>query len=325
MAISSNDAIYTINAYRVDVSTVSTWLRRLNTSGATVWHSVDVGLSEASLTTDASNNVIVSGRSGNSVYMKRYDPDGHAIGAPVLVSSNASLPRETGVAVDAAGHTYVTWEDKRSNYGYDYEVYANRIGASGERAWATDKTVNEIDLAEQQHSRTVAHPSGGILVVWDQDTSGGGWVNLLANRIDAGGTRSFSPDVNLHAFGDPDVDGDGMGDEWEIRYFGCSLDCAVDGDSDRDGVSNYREYIADTVPTNVNSRFRVAMSAAVPGTVFFDSSTSRTYRLESATNLCPPVTWTGLGDAVPGDGGVMSLTAPDAGSPMYYRVKVEVR
>ena len=67
------------------------------------------------------------------------------------------------------------------------------------------------------------------------------------------------------------------------------------------------------------------MSAAVPGAVSFESSTSRTYRLESATNLCPPVAWTELGDAVPGDGGVMSLTAPQAGSPMYYRVKVEVR
>ena len=325
MAISASDAIYTINAYRVDVSTVSTYLQRLNTGGTTVWNNVDVGLADAGLTTDASGNVIVSGTVGtNRVYMKRYDPDGNQIGATAAVTSSARLPANSCVAVDGAGRIFVTWEDKRSNNGYDYEVYANRMDAAGTRYWSADRTANGIDLSEQQHSRIVPHPSGGIMAIWDQSVSGG-WVNILANRVDAAGERSFASDVSLHEYGNADVDGDGMADAWELRYFDCSLDCSAGDDLDDDGVSNYSEYMADTVPTNVNSRFRLAASADSPNAISFNSSTSRTYCLEVATNLYPPVAWSDIGDPVPGDGGVMSLSVPSPDSSAYYRVKVDVR
>ncbi len=323
MAISADNAIYTINAYRIDVSTVSTWLQRLNTGGTTVWNNVDVGLSEASVTTDASNNVVVSGKSGNIVYMKRYDPNGNPLGGSTVVSSNASLPLHTGVAADASGNTYVTWEDKRSNYGYDYEVYANRIDATGNWAWPSNMNANIIDLSEQQHSSTVTHPSGGIMVVWDQSTPGGGWINIRANRLDANGARSFDPDVDLHAFGNQDVDGDGMADAWEAEHFGSSLDCAAGDDVDEDGMNNYREYVADTNPMNATSVFRVAVASGSATSVLFNSSAARTYRLDGTTNLATPIIWTPAGDTVTGHGGPMSLTITGTAPRLYYRVRVQ--
>lgn len=324
LVIGGSGLIYAINAYRVDPSTVSTYLRCMNADGTTNWAGVDVGLSEASVATDESHNAIIAGKSGNTVYLKRYDTHGGQVGSTVVVSTNASLPRCTGVTVGEEGMTYVTWEDKRSNYGYDYEVYARRIDSAVHHLWSVDANVNGIDLPDQQNSRIVSHPAGGIMVVWDQATMGGGWVNILANRLDVDGIRSFASDINLHESGNPDVDGDNMSDVWEAAYFGSSLGCSADGDADGDGVSNHGEYIANTVPTNRASRFTVDMSSSLPPTLRFNSSSSRSYRLEGTTSLAPPVTWTPVGEAVSGNGSVVSLTDNDAESRLYYRVRVSV-
>jgi len=53
-----------------------------------------------------------------------------------------------------------------------------------------------------------------------------------------------------------DEDRDGMSDAWEVQFLG-STNYAAAADNDGDGVSNYREYLAGTVPTNVASYLRM--------------------------------------------------------------------
>lgn len=48
---------------------------------------------------------------------------------------------------------------------------------------------------------------------------------------------------------DPDSDGDGMSDWWELRCFG-DLNMTADGDVDRDGATNLAEFQAGTLPGN---------------------------------------------------------------------------
>lgn len=61
-----------------------------------------------------------------------------------------------------------------------------------------------------------------------------------------------------------DVDGDGMEDGWEQRYFG-GLQRDGTGDSDQDGLSDGEEYRAGTDPTNAASSLRLQFEVAGGG------------------------------------------------------------
>jgi hypothetical protein len=51
---------------------------------------------------------------------------------------------------------------------------------------------------------------------------------------------------------DTDSDGDGMGDDWEITYFG-NLDNDGSADDDSDGLTDYQEYQENTYPDDFDS------------------------------------------------------------------------
>lgn len=109
----------------------------------------------------------------------------------------------------------------------------------------------------------------------------------------------------------PDGDGDGMPDDWEVLLFGSTTNEAQ-GDVDADGLANLGEYIADTNPTNQLSYFgpiaSIARSAEWITVSLATSSTGRIYDLLVATNLAGEQTWAAAGMAVPGTGGSMVLS-----------------
>ena len=71
----------------------------------------------------------------------------------------------------------------------------------------------------------------------------------------AGNESDFSGEVSGLAVtddpptDDPDSDGDGMLDDWEIGYFG-DLSEVSDGDYDGDGITNLEEYLGGTDPSS---------------------------------------------------------------------------
>ncbi len=121
---------------------------------------------------------------------------------------------------------------------------------------------------------------------------------------------------------------DGLDDAWQVRYFGVNNPQAgPDADPDGEGVSNYKEFIADTNPTNALSFFHILNIAHAAGfSVFFQSSADRKYTLYYATNLASSA-WTNIPSQteIPGSGGVGVLTDPSpAGRYRYYRVGVRL-
>jgi uncharacterized repeat protein (TIGR01451 family) len=128
----------------------------------------------------------------------------------------------------------------------------------------------------------------------------------------------------LADFADPDDDNDGIPDAFEILYGLDPLDPGDAGvDSDLDGFSNAEEYLADTHPGDSNSFHRVvAISNALPLTVYFPSSTARVYGLQSTTNLRFDA-WQPLGSNWPGSGGVLGIPDTNGAPDRQYRIGVE--
>jgi hypothetical protein len=111
---------------------------------------------------------------------------------------------------------------------------------------------------------------------------------------------------------------------WLLQY-GLATDGSVDLlDLDGTGFNTLQDYTADTNPTNTSSYFHITnVSNLPPWTVYFGSSSNRSYTLCSRTNLT-----VGAWLAIPGQsnvvgaGGMMSLRDTNAAATRFYRVQV---
>ncbi len=105
--------------------------------------------------------------------------------------------------------------------------------------------------------------------------------NWIANASPTPGTA----DIDVV---DTDSDSDGMLDSWEITYFE-SIDAEngeADDDWDKDGSSNYDEYIAGTDPTDADSVFAFqTVGAGTDYVLTWSSATGKIYSLWVCTNL----------------------------------------
>ncbi len=95
---------------------------------------------------------------------------------------------------------------------------------------------------------------------------------------------------------------------------------------DLDPFNTFEEWLADTDPTNADSRFQiVSITKHSPAMISFPSSIHRTYTLLRTTTLQPP-NWTVVPgqEAIPGNGGVLTLSDVEEGAAQYYRIEVNL-
>jgi hypothetical protein len=114
---------------------------------------------------------------------------------------------------------------------------------------------------------------------------------------------------------------------WAQQY-GLPTDGTADSaDTDSDGMNNYSEWIAGTVPTNAASVLRLSSpSNNVPGLkVSWQSVSGKSYFLQRATDLSAPPPFLTLQSNIAGLAGTTTYadaTATNAG-PYFYRVGVQ--
>jgi hypothetical protein len=156
-------------------------------------------------------------------------------------------------------------------------------------------------------------------------------LDRLPRPLDGNGDGTNAFDIGAYEvlLATADSNGDGIPDGWTWNYGFSPLDPNLaSGNADNDAQNNLQEWIADTNPTNELSFFQImAISNALPMTVYVPSSSNRLYTLSYATNLLDPVTWTNVPGQVDvrGTGGLHGLTDSDSSPPeKYYRVNVEV-
>lgn len=125
-----------------------------------------------------------------------------------------------------------------------------------------------------------------------------------AKAYTTSGESAYSEEVVWVAPAMPDVDGDGISDNWEMKYFG-SLDVAQGStDSDNDGIPDRNEFLAGTDPTGSDGSVLVINNTAAGAHLSFQArqasgigyeNRTRYYTLKQCENLA-----TGIWTSVPG-------------------------
>jgi len=126
-----------------------------------------------------------------------------------------------------------------------------------------------------------------------------------------------------------DLDGDGIPAYWEELYFEGTTNAVATEDSDSDGLNNYEEYIAYTIPTDSNSILWITAEFNPTGGLVevvaeFDSHRSRDYALEETADLTQSDSWSNLSGNVRGKDAAMDLVSTNATETGMYRVSAKL-
>ena len=121
-----------------------------------------------------------------------------------------------------------------------------------------------------------------------------------------------------------DTDGDGIPDAWEQDNFG-NLTNTATGDNDGDGANNHDEYVADTCPTNFDSRFELETILNPDGRkLSFWGTNSRVYAVEYVPALPVEGAWSNLQAGIPGTNGFLWVEDTNDTARQFYRGRVAV-
>ncbi len=182
---------------------------------------------------------------------------------------------------------------------------------------------------------------GGLLATRvNQEQGGGGWRQTGTNLNFRAGTNDFicisngtgetnqivvADAIRVSYRAEQDTPGTPIAPEWWAQfYLGAGANLQLDPDGD--GLPSWAEYLAGTVPTNMNSKFQIWSEATSVSTLavhYQPHAAGRTYQLEMSDGNSP---WTPLPNlplpvTEPGATGRFVITnAP--GTVRLYRVKV---
>jgi predicted lipoprotein with Yx(FWY)xxD motif len=178
------------------------YAQRINTSGTVQWTADGVPLCMAAnfqknpqVTSDGTGGAIVAWydyRNDNyDIYVQRIS----ALGTIQWTADGVPLCTATGtqwypqVTSDGVGGAIVTWQDERSE---NYDIYAQRINASGIVQWTADGVPLCTAAGEQSSPQVASDGTGGAIVTW-QDYRNDNY-DIYSQRINISGTVQWASD-----------------------------------------------------------------------------------------------------------------------------------
>jgi hypothetical protein len=197
---------------------------------------------------------------------------------------------------------------------------ANASGSDVVRAYVEAPSVNAAAI-DTTATTTVQRRNQAQTHQVEVELTGAG-THFVTLGFDGGGSTN------------PDSDGDGLLDAWELENFG-NLDRDGSGDADSDGLSDREEYVLGSDPNDAASGLP-ALSVESTGDTFrvtFPTVAGRTYTVMARTNLTSGDDWTpvtsiqdGQANPVTGDGTTKTVTETglDTTPGRFYRLKVEL-
>jgi hypothetical protein len=154
--------------------------------------------------------------------------------------------------------------------------------------------------------------------------------SIYTNIVAGGQTLAFDNTTNTFITSYPDLLHH-TPVPWIIGYGLASASAGSNGwqqaelaDTDLDGMANWQEYIANTIPTNAASVFKLVSVVRQSDGRFqitFTTSTNRTYAVQSSTNL---FNWQTVQSGIPGVNANVTVTDPAwfLGKSIFYRALV---
>ncbi len=178
------------------------YAQKIDSSGNVLW-TVD-GIAVCNKTTDQRDPAIISDNAGGAIivwedsvnfywdiYAQHISSTGSLLwsssGTAICTSPNTQTnPR---IDVDGNGGAIITWQDKRGNV--DYDIYAQRIDASGIVQWTSNGVAICTAAGTQNNPRIEPDGSNGALIGWVDKRSGTDY-NIYAQRINSAGTVQWA-------------------------------------------------------------------------------------------------------------------------------------
>lgn len=154
-------------------------------------------------------------RSGGSdqIYAQRINNTGAAVWAAngIPLASSTGIQYYPCLASDGAGGAVAVWQDNRS--GVDYDIYAQRVNASGQLLWVSNGLPICV-TAGQQYNPQLIVDGQSVLVTW-QDERNGTDFDIFAQRVILSGVPQWAvngiPIFNYPANQvSPQIVGDGL-------------------------------------------------------------------------------------------------------------------
>ncbi|MCC6653035.1 MAG: hypothetical protein IT348_17910 [Candidatus Eisenbacteria bacterium] len=178
------------------------YAQRISVGGVVQWAADGVALctavghqSSTAIVSDGTGGAIVAWGDGRSLtsydlYAQRISGAGvpQWTGNGVAVCTAADSQGDAVLASDGVGGAVVAWFDNRNA---NYDIYAQRINASGAMLWAIDGVVVCNASGDQQDAEITQDGTGGLIAAWRDHRSGSN-PDIYAQRIAAGGTAVWT-------------------------------------------------------------------------------------------------------------------------------------
>jgi hypothetical protein len=211
--IVSDGAGGTIITWQDDRGTITgndIYAQRVNNSGVPQWYINGVAIC-AYTGSQQSPNIVYDGTGGaiitwqdmrnagkNDIFAQRVNSSGAMqwLTNGVSVCQNTGWERMFHTAVgDGAGGVIITWQDNREGAS-NWDIYAQRIDASGIALWGTNGTAI-CTIANTQNNlfpQIVSDGANGAIITWQDSRDGPAAYDIYAQWIDASGIVQWAPD-----------------------------------------------------------------------------------------------------------------------------------
>ncbi len=175
--------------------------QRINASGVVQWTTDGVAICTATnnqgsaiIASDGAGGAIITwtdARSGADIYAQRINASGVVQWTTngVAICTAPIFQTFSTITSDGVGGAIITWQDYRN--GTDYDIYAQRVNASGVAQWATNGVAMCTATNIQLEPAIVGDGTDGAIITWRDYRSGTNY-DIYVQYVNASGVAQWT-------------------------------------------------------------------------------------------------------------------------------------